>query len=104
MTDAGVPPTPRVCALGAYAAETVRERFSPNGQVNLADFASLVTLDAFRIALRHPEYVAAMVAEHDLLMRSQKGDAFADAIIAGLVARAEAVVRHVPISLQEAAP
>jgi hypothetical protein len=97
-------PNPRVCAIGAYAAQTVRERFGIDGKVDLSDFASFVTLDAFRIALRHPEYVAAMVAEHDTLMRSQQGDAFAEAIIAAHVARVEDVVRHVPIVMQEAAP
>lgn len=104
MTDTGAPPAPRVCALGAYAAETARERFGPDGTVNLADVASLVTLDAFCIALHHPEYVAAMVAEHDRLMRAQNGDAVADAIAAALVARAEATVRQIPVSLQEGAP
>ena len=103
MTDDTPPLRPHVRAIGAFAALTARERLAPDGDVDLPDFASLVTLDAFRIALCHPEYVAALVAEHDAYLRS-KNAALADTVIAAHIARADALVRRFPIPLPEAAP
>jgi hypothetical protein len=99
MTDDTTQLRPRVRAIGAFAARTARQRLAHDGELDLADFASLVTLDAFRLALCHPEYVAAMVADHDAQLRSEQGDAVADTVIAAHVAKADAVVRRVPIPI-----
>ena len=102
MTDDTPRLRPRVREIGAFAALTARQRLASGGDVDLPDFASLVTLDAFRMALCHPEYVAAMVADHDAYVRSLKGDALADAVVAAHVAKADALVRRFPIPLPEA--
>jgi hypothetical protein len=104
MTDDTLQLRPRVRAIGAFAALTARQRLAHDGELDLPDFASLVTIDAFRMALCHPEYVVAMVADFDAHVRSKKGDAFADTVIAAHIAKADAVVRRFPIPMQEVAP
>jgi hypothetical protein len=99
LTDDTSQLRPRVRAIGAFAAQTARQRLAHGGEPHLADFASLVTIDAFRMALCHPEYIAAMVADHDAQMRSQQGDAFADTVIAAQVAKADEVVRRFPVPI-----
>ena len=103
MTDVTPQLRPRVRAIGDFAALSARQRLAHDGDVDLADFAALVTIDAFRLALCHPEYVAALVADHDTYLRSTKDDALADAVIAAHVAKVGAVVQRFPISRQEAA-
>ena len=104
MTDDTPQLRPRVRAIGAFAALTARQRLAHDGELDLPDFASLVTLDAFRIALHHPEYAAAMVADHDAQLRSEKGDALADTVIAAHIAKADEVVRRFPIPMKGGAP
>jgi hypothetical protein len=104
MTDDTPQLRPRVRAIGAFAALTARERLAHDGDVDLADFALLVTIDAFRLALCHPEYVAALVADYEAYVRSKKGDAFADTVIAAHVAKADALVRRFPIPIRQVAP
>ena len=103
MTDVTPQLRPRVRAIGAFAALSARQRLAHDGEVDLTDFEALVTLDAFRLALCHREYVAALVADHDAYLRSTKGDALADTVIAAHVAKVDAVVRRFPLSMQEVA-